>query len=124
MFRQNQSRKVQHGTDADAGAQIRRAGCQITQLIGEGETQLLLKCAIRVIYGHPSLFELQTGEQGLHAEVVLLVDHDAEAFAAVQHQTTAGALGGVLAADQVRSTRICLSKVESPWTPKRSLSCP
>lgn len=44
---------------------------------------------------------MQAGAQRLHAEVVFLVDHHAEGFLLVDDEAAAGALGGVLAADEV-----------------------
>ena len=47
------------------------------------------------------LAELEAGEERLHAQVILLVDHDAELLVGADDHGTAGAFRGVFAADEV-----------------------
>ncbi len=92
---------MQHGTDPDASPNICGAGSQVAQFRVESVIQLLFEGRICLVDGSPCLAQLQTRPQGLHAEVVLLVDHEAKGFVPIQHETAAGALGGVLAADEM-----------------------
>ena len=45
--------------------------------------------------------EIEAGEDRLHAQVILLVDHDAEVLGTIDDGRAAGSLGSVFAADQV-----------------------
>src|SRR3569832_392465 len=92
---------MKHGADANAGTYISRARRKVTPIGVEGEIQTLFQLRIRLINGSPSLTKLKSRTQRLHSEVVLLVNHHAKRFFPVQHQPTAGALGGMFAADQV-----------------------
>ena len=92
---------MQHRTDTDAGADVCRAGRQVAELGAEGELQFLFEHRIGLIDGAPGLAKLQSGAERLHPQVILLVDHHAERFLAVQHQATAGAFGGMLPADEM-----------------------
>ena len=45
--------------------------------------------------------QLETSPQGLDAEVVLLIHHDADGLGGIDDHAAAGALGGVFTADQM-----------------------
>jgi len=74
---------------------------RLVGLAGKGVIQLRLQRGIQLVNGLPAGLQLEAGPQGLDAQVILLVDHHAEGFLAVQHEAAARALGGVLAADQM-----------------------
>jgi hypothetical protein len=80
LLAQDQAGQMQHRADADAGAEIRRAGGQITQLVVEGVIQLFFQLGIQMVNRAPRLPQLQTGPQRLHPQMILLVDHHAETF--------------------------------------------
>ena len=102
LLRQHQARQMQHRADANAGAEIRRAGGQITQLVVESVIQLLLQAAESTWSMAPQAWRsCKPGPQRLHPQVILFVDHHAEGFLAVQHQAAADAFGGVFAADEM-----------------------
>ena len=80
LLGQNQPRQMQHGADADAGAEVGRAGGQVAEFGSEGVIELLLQVGIHLVNGRPGLPQLQAGAQGLHAQMIFLVDHHAEAI--------------------------------------------
>jgi hypothetical protein len=98
---QNQSGQMEHRADADARAEIRRTGRQITKFAVEGVIELLLQLGIQMVNRAPRLPQLQSGTQRLHPQMVLLVDHHAETFLAVQDEAAAGAFCRVFAADEM-----------------------
>ena len=61
----------------------------------------VLEEEVRFVVDLVGFAELEPGEEGLHAQVVLLVDHDAELLVVADDHGTAGAFRGVLAADQM-----------------------
>ena len=99
--RQHQAGQMQHRADADARAEIRRAGGQVAEFGAESVIQFLLQRGIHLVNGAPGLPQLQAGTQRLHPQMILLVDHHAERFLAVQDQAAAGAFRGVFAADEM-----------------------
>ena len=101
LLGQDQAGQMQHGADAHAGAEVGRAGGQVAELGAEGEIELALQFGVDLVDGHARPAELQAGPQGLHPQMVLLVDHHAERFLLVDDQAAAGVLGGVFAADQM-----------------------
>ena len=56
---------------------------------------------IGAVDGGPGLAKLQSWAEGLHAEVVLFIDHEAEGLVAIEDQPATGAFCRVLAADEV-----------------------
>src|SRR6202042_3896885 len=84
LFVENKARKMQHGADADAGADISRTGGQVADIGVESVLEFFLKRAVKVVNGQPGLLELQAGAQSLHPKMVFLVDHDAEGLFAVE----------------------------------------
>ena len=93
--------QVHHGRGAHAGADVGRAGGEVADLGREGEVEFLLQLRVELVDGLEQRLELQAGAQRLDAEVVLLVDHDAERAVLADDEAAAGVLGGVLAADEV-----------------------
>src|SRR5881227_2140017 len=92
---------MQHCADPNASPEVCRTGGQITPFRAEGELEPLLQLGICRINGIPRLPELKPWPEGLHPKMVLLVDHHAEGFFAIEHQTASGALGCMLAADEM-----------------------
>ncbi len=73
---QDQPRQVQHGADSDPGADVGRTGRQITQVRTEGIIELSLEGRIGLVNRRPGLAKLEAGAQGLHTEVIFLVNHE------------------------------------------------
>jgi hypothetical protein len=92
---------MQHRGSAHPGAHIRRARGQISETLIVGELQFIFEGAVDFIDKLECLFQLQTGSDRLHAQVVLFIDHNAEGLPAIHHDRAAGALGSVLATDQM-----------------------
>jgi hypothetical protein len=92
---------MEHCADADAGTEISGAGGKVTDIRAEGVFELPFEGGIRLINGEPGLLELEAGAERLHAEMVLLIDHDAKGFVAIEDQAAAGILGGVFAANEM-----------------------
>ena len=101
LLGQNQPGQVEHGTDPNTRAEVGRAGRQIPELRAESIVQLLFECRIGGINRRPGQAQLEPGAQGLHAQVVFLIDQEAERFISVQHQPAPGALRRMLAANEV-----------------------
>src|SRR6266850_4243625 len=101
LLGQDQAGQMEHSADPDARTYIGRAGSEVTPFRAEGEFELLFELRIGLIDGGPGLFELEARAKSLHPEMVLLVDHYAKGFFSIQDQAAAGALGGVLAADEM-----------------------
>ena len=70
--------QVHHGGGAHAGADVGRARGEIADLRREGEVELLLQLRVELVDRLEQRLELEARAQRLDAEVVLLVDHDAE----------------------------------------------
>ena len=101
LLGQDESGQMQHGAHADARAEVGRARGQVTQFVAEGVRELLLQLGIQPVNRAPRLPQLQAGAQRLHPQVVLLVNHHAKRFVAIQHQAAAGTFRGMFAADEV-----------------------
>ena len=97
----DQGRQVQHHADAHAGADVGRAGGQIAQPLVEGVGDLLLDQVVDAVDLLPDALQVQPALHHLDPQVVLLVDHQAELFAAVDGHGPGALALGVLAADQV-----------------------
>ena len=99
--RDDQGRQVQHHAHPHAGADVGGAGRQVAQPLVEGVGDLLLDQVVDAVDLLPDAVQVQPALHHLDAQVVLLVDHQAELLVAVDGHG-AGALAlGVLAADQV-----------------------
>ena len=92
---------MQHGADANAGADVGGASGQIAEVVREGVLEPLLQNRVDLVDGLPRGAKLEAGPQRLHAQMVFLVDHDAERSLFVEHQPAANAFGRVLPADEV-----------------------
>ena len=80
LLGQHQRRQVQHHADADAGADVRRAGGEVAELFAEGEADALLELVVDAVDLVPAFVERQPAAEDLDPQVVLLVDHQADGF--------------------------------------------
>ena len=76
----DQPGQVEHHADADAGADVGRAGGQVAELRAEGVGELFLELVVELVDRVPDLGEPEAREHELDAEMVLLVDHDRDVF--------------------------------------------
>ena len=67
----------------------------------KGEIQPLLERGVHLVDHLENVLELKPRPDGLHPQMILLVDHDRERLPAIHHHRRAHALGGVLAGDEV-----------------------
>ena len=68
LLGQNQAGQMQHRADADARAEIRRAGGQITEVGVESVIEFLLQLGIQLVNRAPRLLQLQARTQRLHPQ--------------------------------------------------------
>ena len=92
---------MQHRGRAHSSTDVRRACGQISKPRIEGEVQFAFERAIDFIDEFECLFQLQAGTNRLHPQMIFLVDHDAKSLPPIHDDCAAGALGGVLATDQM-----------------------
>ena len=71
--------QMQHGRGAHAGADVGRTGGQITELRVVSEIEFALERAVDFVDQLERVLQLQAGADRLHAQMILLVDHDAQA---------------------------------------------
>ena len=74
---------------------------EIAELLIVGEVEFAFERAVHFVDQLEGAFQLQAGADRLHAQMILLVDHDAERLLAIHDHRAADALGGVLAADEM-----------------------
>ncbi len=92
---------MQHRRGAEAGSEICRAGCQVAQSRIKRVVHLLLKHAVQFRKSLVGLRELQAGADRLHAEMILLVEHDGKTLPPLDDRTGAIATGGVFAGNEM-----------------------
>ena len=101
LLGQDQPGQMQHGADADAGAEIGRAGGQITQVRAESVIEFALQFGIHLVDGHPGLPSCRPGRSACMrrwSSSLIITQSDSSL---VEDQAAAGAFGGVLAADEM-----------------------
>ena len=81
---------MEHHADADAGADVGRAGGQVAELGAEGVGELLFELVVELVDRVPDLGEAKAREHELDAEMVLLVDHDGDVFQRARWRRRAG----------------------------------
>ena len=101
LFTQHQPRQVQHRAHANAGAQVGGAGSEVAAFFRVGKIKSVLEVSVKLVDGVPCVFDLQSGKQRLHAEVILFVDHHADILVLTKHEAAAGVFRGVFAADEM-----------------------
>ncbi len=74
--------QVHHDGEADAGADVGWAGGEVAPAREEGVIDATFDGVIDGVEAVVDLFQLRTGCEDLHAQVVFLVDHDAQGFIA------------------------------------------
>src|SRR5262245_13328709 len=92
---------MQHRRSTHASPDVRRASGQISKSWIEGEVEFAFKRGVDLIDQLECLFQLKTGTNGLHPEMIFFVDHDAERLPPIYNHRAARAFRGMLAADQV-----------------------
>ncbi len=98
---QDKTGKMQHGRGPHAGADVGRAGGQITEPRVVGEIELRLERAVDLVDELERALQLETGANRLHPQVVFLVHHDAQRLAAIHDDRAAHTLRRMLAADEM-----------------------
>ena len=98
---QDKPRQMQHRRSTHAGPDVGRASGQISKSRIEGEVEFAFKRRINLIDELKCLFQLKTRTNGLHPEMIFLVDHYAERLPPIHHHRAARALRGMLTTDQV-----------------------
>ena len=95
-------RQVEHDAGAHPGADVGRAGGEVAELVVEGVGQAGFEGVVEPVDDLPGVVEGQPAAQDLQAQVVLLVDHDADRLAGVEGDA-AGAVQdvGQFAADEL-----------------------
>ena len=101
LLAQHQPRQVQHRAHANAGAQVGGAGGEIAAFFRVGKIEAMLELGVKLVDGGPGVADLQPRQQRLHAEVIFLVDHHADALVLTEHEAAAGVFRGVFAADEM-----------------------
>ncbi len=71
---------MEHDADADARADVGGTRGQVAQLLAEGVGDVLLDGIVELVDGVPAIVERKAAAEDLHAEMVLLVDHQAQVF--------------------------------------------
>ena len=92
---------MEHGRGAHTGANIRRAGGEVTEGGREGEFEFVFEGCIELVGGFPGFEKMESRAEGLKADMIFLVDHDREGFVAVHDEAAPSVLGGMFAADEV-----------------------
>ena len=99
--RDDQCRQVQHHADPHAGADVGGAGGQVAPALVEGVGHMLLDQVVDVVDLFPGRLQVQPALHHLDAQMILLVDHQAERLARVDGHGSCPFALGVLAADQL-----------------------
>ena len=101
LLGQNERRQMQHHRGTHAGAEIRRAGGQVTEFRIKGERQTAFQLAVHAVHEFIGTVEVQTGADALNAEVILLIDHDGNALLTIHDDRAARRARRMLAADEM-----------------------
>jgi len=97
----DQGRQVQHDRDPHARPQIGGASRQVAELRGVRVVDALLEGIVDFVGEFERRPELEARPQALDPEMVLLVDHDADALVRRERHAARPLREGVVAADQV-----------------------
>ena len=97
----DQAGEVEHDADANAGADVGRAGGQVAELGAEGVGQLFLELVVELVDRVPDFREPEARKHELDAEMVFLVDHDGDVFQRAQGDAARAVAGGQLAGDDL-----------------------
>ena len=99
--RDDQRRQVQHHAHAQAGADVRGAGGQIAELRVIGVGDLLGEQRVDAVDLLPGGLQVEPAVHHLDAQMVLLVDHQADLLVAVDGHAAGALAFGMFAADQL-----------------------
>src|SRR5436190_128986 len=92
---------MEHDADAEAGADIGRAGGEVSETVVVGVRDASFNEVVEFVDLFPSSAEIETTLEDLDSQVVLFVDHHAHLLTLVDEHG-AGAFGiGMLAADEL-----------------------
>ncbi len=98
---ERQGRQVHHHADADAGAHVRGAGCEVAVFGAHGIGQPALQRLVHLCQRAKCAVDIKARLDPLQPQVVFLIDHDAEHLAAPENHSPRTLGGGQFAADQV-----------------------
>src|SRR6266513_3445553 len=98
---QYKPRQMQHGRGTHAGPDVRRTGGQVSKPRIESKIQFAFKRRVDFIDELERLFQLESGTNALHPEMIFLIDHDAERLPPIDHDRAARALCGMLTTYQL-----------------------
>lgn len=97
----DQGGQVEHDTDAQTGSHVGGARGQVSQGLREGVGELALKNIVEFVHPFPCRLQVEAAVHHLQAQVVLFVDHDAEAFFGVEDHRPSSLRFAQLMADQL-----------------------
>ena len=83
------------------GPDVGGTGGQITELFIKCEVELAFQHCINAVDQLKSLRQVKSAGNGLHAQVIFLIDHDAQGLCRVDDHCATHALGRMLATDQM-----------------------
>ena len=92
---------MQHHAGAHARADVGGTGGQVAELLAEGVADPLLEQVVHAVDVLPCLVEGEAAAHHLEAEVVFLVDHQADGFLGSEGDAARPLGGGQLAADEL-----------------------
>ena len=101
LLGQHQGGQMEHDAGAQAGADVGRAGGEIAEFLAEGIGDAFLELVVEAVGVLPGFVEGEAGADHLQAEVVLLVDHDADDFVGGEGDAARPLAVGQLAADEL-----------------------
>ncbi len=93
---ESQPRQMQHHAHPQAGADVGGAGGEVAEARREGVIDAGLDAIVHLVDLTPCRPEREAGADDLDAEVVLLVDHDAQAFVGEGDGDAAGVLAAAV----------------------------
>ena len=99
--RNDQSRQMQHHTDANAGANVRRAGCQIAPPWRKGVWHNFFNLIVYHLDLLPRTAQVEATVHALNTEVVFFVDHQTHLFEYVDGNAAGSLRISMLAANQL-----------------------
>ena len=100
LRREAEAREMDHGGGAQAGADVRGTGGQVAEPLGEGQRQRGRQGVVELLRQVPGTAQVPARPEHLHAQVVLLVDHDGASLVPAD-DGRAGLARGQLLRDEV-----------------------
>ena len=84
MIRLAEGGQVEHDADPNPGADVGRAGREVTKFLAEGDVEVLFEAVVEVVDLFPGLLKGEAGTHDLDSEMVFFVDHDGCTFVVVK----------------------------------------